>query len=103
LVSSKLLTEVTALNPTINSTQTSTIIPIMNYADYVRALGGRENEPASLAVLLGPFNIAGVPFKEDEFLMVGHVLDAMAEGRTWSSPIDAVTVLELALDLGFNA
>ena len=77
--------------------------PTMNYIDYVNALRGRENDPASLQALLGPFKISGVPSIEDEFLMVGHVLDAMADGRERDSAIDAATVLELALDLGLSA
>ena len=77
--------------------------PMMAYKDYLAALQGHENAPASLHVLLSPFKIAGVPSKEDEFLMVGHVLDAIAEENSGHKNIDAATVLEMALDLGLSA
>lgn len=77
--------------------------PMMAYKDYLMALKGYENEPASLHTLLRPFKIPGVPSKEDEFLMVGHVLDAIAEDHSGNNEIDAATVLEAALDLGLSA
>ena len=85
------IAEVTDLNPT------------MTYKDYLDALRGRENDPASLGTLLAPFKIDGVPKQEDEFLMVGHILDAIADGRGRNSVIDAAAVLEIALDLGMSA
>jgi hypothetical protein len=75
----------------------------MTYKDYLDALRGQENAPASLGALLAPFKIFGVPGIEDEFLMVGHILDAMADGRGRHSMIDAAAVLEIALDLGMSA
>jgi hypothetical protein len=67
---------------------------------YSDALNGLENEPASLRLLLKPFNIAGVPVQEDEFLLVGHVLDALYEECSGRGQVDAGTVLEIAADLG---
>lgn len=77
--------------------------PAMTFKDYFAALKGRENESASLSTLLGPFRIPGLPTKEDEFIMVGHVLDAITEECRDAHEIDAALVLELALDLGMSA
>jgi hypothetical protein len=78
--------------------------PSMTFKEYFAALKGRENEAASLSTVLGPFRIPGLPVKEDEFIMVGHILDAIADERDKSADeIDAAFVLELALDLGISA
>ena len=77
--------------------------PVMSFKDYFAALKGRENDAASLSAVLGPFMISGLPNKEDEFLLVGHVLDAIAEERSDNKEIDASLVLEIALDLGLSA
>lgn len=80
-----------------------TVNLIMTFKDYNSALKGRENEPASLKTLLSPFSIEGLPSTEDEFLLVGHVLDAIAGEKPNEQPLDAVFILELALDLGLAA
>ncbi len=77
--------------------------PVMSFKDYFAALRGRENDAASLSAVLGPFMIPGLPNKEDEFLLVGHVLDAIAEEKGDNTEIDASFVLEMALDLGLAA
>lgn len=77
--------------------------PVMSFKDYFAALKGRENEAASLSAVLGPFNISGLPASEDEFLLVGHILDAISEEKAANSEIDASFVLEIALDLGLAA
>ena len=76
---------------------------IMTFKDYNSALKGRENEPASMKTLLSPFSIDGLPSAEDEFLLVGHILDAIADEKQNGQPIDATFILELALDLGVAA
>lgn len=76
--------------------------PVMSFKDYFAALKGKENDAASLSALLGPFNIVGLPVTEDEFLLVGHVLDAVAEERGMSSTVEATYILEMALDLGLS-
>jgi hypothetical protein len=75
----------------------------MTFKDYNSALKGRENEPASLKTLLSPFSIEGLPTQEDEFLLVGHVLDAIADEKPNGQALDAAFILELALDLGLSA
>jgi hypothetical protein len=72
------------------------------YATYLEALKGQENTPASLRALLAPFGIADVPANEDEFLLVGHVLDALANETLITESVQAVGILELALDLGMS-
>lgn len=77
--------------------------PTMTFKDYCGSLSGRENDPASLKALLGPFKIDGLPSQEDEFLMIGHVIDAIASEQSSDSMVDAASVLEMALDLGLTA
>ena len=76
--------------------------PSLPYVDYVNALRGLENEPASFKRLLGPFGIAGLPSHEDEFLLVGHLLEALDDAELRGQPIDATAIVELALDLGMS-
>jgi len=76
---------------------------IMTFKDYNSSLKGRENEPASLKTLLSPFSIEGLPSEEDEFLLIGHILDAIADEKPNGQPLDAAFILELALDLGLAA
>jgi len=73
------------------------------YADYVDALRGRENNPASLNALLLPFGVIGAPIHEDEFILIGHLLDALSAEVIQGEVIDASTVIELALDLGMSS
>jgi hypothetical protein len=77
--------------------------PSMSRQDYYKAMDGLENAPASLKTLLAPFNVEGVPDQEDEFLMIGHVLDAISAEETDHLMIDAFAIMELALDLGLDA
>jgi hypothetical protein len=76
----------------------------LDYADYVNALRGLENKPASMSQLLSPFGILGAPSLEDEFLLVGHFLDAMQEaGYSHQGVVAADAIVELALDLGMSS
>lgn len=75
----------------------------LDYADYVDALRGLENKPASMNQLLSPFGILGAPSQEDEFLLVGHVLDAIQEAGYDQGFVGADTIVELALDLGMSS
>jgi hypothetical protein len=94
-----------AITPTEKTESSGVTImnPVMSFKDYFAALKGRENDGASLSALLGPFQIPGLPTTEDEFLLVGHVLDAIADEKPEKSAVDASFVLELALDLGLSA
>ena len=75
----------------------------LDFGDYVDALRGLENKPASLNHLLSPFGISGAPEQEDEFLLIGHVLDAMHEAGYDDGLVGADTVVELAFDLGMSS
>jgi hypothetical protein len=72
------------------------------YATYLEALKGQENAPASLRALLAPFGIQEVPAQEDEFLLVGHILDALAAETLQTESVQPEGILELALDLGMS-
>jgi hypothetical protein len=74
--------------------------PVMSFKDYFSAMRGTENDAASLSRLLGPFKIHGLPSSEDEFLLVGHVLDALADEIQADQPLEASVIVELAMDLG---
>lgn len=88
------------LNPSIWGTIMN---PAMTFKEYFAELRGRENEGASLKALLDPFKISGVPETEDEFIMVGHILDAIAEEKGLHDGVDAAYVLDVAIDLGLIA
>lgn len=75
----------------------------LDYADYVDALRGLENKPASMSDLLSPFGILGAPTQEDEFLLVGHILEAMHAAGYDQCAVGAETIVELALDLGMSS
>lgn len=75
----------------------------LSHNDYIAAMRGSENKPASLDQLLRPFGISGVPTNEDEFLLIGHILDALQEDEFSTSRVDPVMLVDLALDLGMSA
>ena len=77
--------------------------PVLSFKDYFAAMRGQENNGASLSAVLGPFGIPGLPKAEDEFLLVGHILDAITLEKSDGTAVDDVFVLELALDLGLEA
>lgn len=71
--------------------------------EYYKAMRGFENNAASMKALLAPFHIPNVPEREDEFLLIGHVLDAIAAQEHDDFGIDPFSIMELALDLGVPA
>lgn len=74
----------------------------LDYVDYVDALRGYENQPASFKYLLSPFGILDAPAQEDEFLLIGHVLDAMLEAGYDRDHFGPECVMELAFELGMS-
>jgi hypothetical protein len=76
--------------------------PIISRIEYYAAMRGLENNPASIKSLLSPFNIENVPDKVDEFLLIGHVIDAISAQQQDGFKIDAISIMELALDLGLD-
>lgn len=74
----------------------------MRYADYLYALRGRENDPVSLKILLAPFGVIDAPPGEDEFLLIGHFIDALGESDEIGDTIDAAIVIDVAEDLGVS-
>ena len=64
--------------------------PGIKLKDYCAALAGQEHEPVSLALLMLPFGIT-LPVIADQSLLLGLVLDALAEdfdGDEWVAPLD---------------
>ncbi len=74
----------------------------MTRNQYYAAMHGLENKPASIKILLSPFKIKNVPDQEDEFLMIGHVIDAISAQQRDDLGVDPISIMELALDLGLD-
>jgi hypothetical protein len=75
----------------------------LEYTEYMNAMRGIENKPANLNDLLLPFGILGAPMREDEFLLVGHILDALPEAINNRDLIAPDDVIEVAFDLGMSS
>jgi hypothetical protein len=68
---------------------------VLSLAAYNSALRGFENNPATVATLLAPFQITGAPVEEDEFLLVGHVLDAINQECAVNGLVHAEQVVDI--------
>ena len=72
----------------------------IQFKDYLRACNPNANQPVSVARLLAPFGIERVPSDEDDFLLMGHVLDGLAEQFLESEDIDPEVIILMADELG---
>jgi hypothetical protein len=72
----------------------------MRFKDYLLEIGSISNIPATPYRLLAPFGIQAAPNMESGDLLVGHVLDAMAEEFLGGETIDATDILRVYEDLG---
>ncbi|MEY4631197.1 MAG: hypothetical protein RIQ81_1317 [Pseudomonadota bacterium] len=78
--------------------------------DYLRMMEGCSNEPLTVAGLTAPFgltldDLAAVGIAADEacdFLLYGHVTEALAQDFEPGDAIDCVDVALAAADLGFE-
>ena len=72
----------------------------LQFKDYLLACGLDANKPVSMARLLAPFGIPLAPHDEDQFLLVGHVLDGLADEYHESEVIEPEMVIFMAEELG---
>ena len=70
------------------------------FKEYLYQLLPCSNHPASVRLLLGPFEILDAPKALDPHLLVGHVLDALAEEFLEAESMDVLDVLRVMEDLG---
>lgn len=76
--------------------------PSMPFKEYLKILKGYSNVPLSLNRLTLPFGIIS-DNKEDDFLLVGHVLDELASRiKDGAEDIDCIDVAACAYDLGHD-
>lgn len=72
----------------------------VRFKEYLRALTRFSNEPVSMQRLLEPFSFEGDTEKSDD-LLVGYVLDSLAQEFKDADTIDALDVATAAAELGF--
>ena len=75
------------------------MIPGIKLKDYCNALAGQEHEPVSLALLMMPFDVC-LPVVPDATLLLGLVLDALAEEHGPEDLVAPFDVATAAADLG---
>ena len=71
----------------------------MTFRDYLDILKGHSNSPLTLNRLTLPFGIIS-DSEASHTLLVGHILEDLAEKHTTDQPIDCIDVLASAYDLG---
>lgn len=75
------------------------MIPVLELADYERALKGKENESVTMELLLKPFGIkANGP--KDKNLLMGLILDHLHDVFPARATIDPFDVAGAAWELG---
>lgn len=72
----------------------------IQFKDYLQALKDQSNRSLSINAMLEPFGIKDAPLTPDDFLLVGHALDALAEEFLEQEVVDALDVLRVVDDLG---
>lgn len=72
----------------------------IQFKDYLQALKAQSNQVLSVHALLSPFGIMDAPRAADDFLLIGHALDAMAEEFLEQESVDPLDVLRVVDDLG---
>lgn len=75
----------------------------IEFKEYLLALSAQSNRPLSMAVVLSPLGLCDAPTDADSFLLVGHLLDALAMEYLPTESIDIMDVLRVADDLGAEA
>ncbi len=73
----------------------------LRFKDYLRMLAQFSNEPLSMRRLLEPFALEGDK-EVSQDLMVGHVLDSLANEFKEQANIDCLDVAISASELGFT-
>jgi hypothetical protein len=73
----------------------------MTLRDYMVRMRHHGNEDASMSLLMRPFGLAASSATSDDIL-VGYVMDDMAERHHPSATINFVEVAETAADLGLE-
>lgn len=71
----------------------------VTFKDYVEQLRARSNEALALNLLTGPFGIAANEVASED-LLIGHVLDDLADRFALEDPIDCMDVASSAFALG---
>jgi hypothetical protein len=74
---------------------------VVQFKTYLDSLSSQSNDPASMADLLKPFGIE-LDSPKDKNLLIGHVLDCMAEATQMEQAIDCFDVLDAAAELGMQ-
>jgi hypothetical protein len=85
------------------ATRETIMILSMQFKDYLESLKPVSNHPASMALLLAPFGIAGAPTDSDDLLMVGHIADELSQLWLSSEHIDISDIIEASAELGLAA
>jgi hypothetical protein len=75
----------------------------LQFNDYLNLMRQRSNRPFNMAASLAPFGVLGAPTHDDDFLLMGHVLDALHEGFRPQDLIGPEDVLAMAEELGFES
>jgi hypothetical protein len=71
----------------------------MLYRDYSAALAEHSNKPLLLDIVLHPFGMSHWG-SDSSNLLIGHLMDALAEQYQDFNKIDPLTITEMAADLG---
>lgn len=74
-------------------------LPLKHYLKHLKPL---SNEPLSIKKLMSPFGLLLDDLKDHEFLLVGHVLDDLADQKSENDMIDPVEVASSAWELGYE-
>ncbi|MCX6124446.1 MAG: hypothetical protein NTV34_06810 [Proteobacteria bacterium] len=72
----------------------------MLFKDYFYQMGAASNEPLSVQSVLKPFGVADAPTGLDPHLLVGHVMDALAEEFLETEIVDPSDILRVLEELG---
>ncbi len=76
--------------------------PAVKFQDYVQIVGKKSNDPLNLRELAAPFGI-NLTDRNSPDLLVGHVLDELAESFVANDLIDCLDVATAAWELGHES
>lgn len=76
--------------------------PAVKFQDFVKMIGKKSNDPLNLRELAAPFGITLSDINSPD-LLVGHVLDELAQTFVASDMIDCLDVATAAWELGHDS
>lgn len=74
----------------------------LQFKDYSEQLSARSNHALSMELVLKPFGLGSPNKDSSDYLLVGHLLDHLAETYKSDDVVDLIDIADAAAELGLE-